>query len=96
MRVNPAIHSKFPKTMPLVGGLGEADQMDGGDVGRKHRQADHSPPEGIARQKVVPAFTTTLSLAMDEAGHEAEADDSRQVKGDERPVEGSNRGVHGG
>ncbi len=71
----------------LVGRLGQADQVHGGNVRRKHREPDHGPFQGVARQEIVSAFATPLALATHKSGHHAQAHDGGEIKDDDPPVE---------
>ena len=61
----------------LVGRLGEAHQVDGGDVGGEHGQADDRPAERVAGQEVVAALAAAAAL---HAGPAAQPHDADQVE----------------
>jgi len=63
--------------------LGEAHQVDGGDVCGEHRHADHRPPERLAGQKIVAAAGLPL---LSQPRPAAQGHDSHQVEQDDRQV----------
>jgi hypothetical protein len=71
-----------------------ADEVDGGNVGREHRKADHGPLERVARQEIVAPFAAALSLAANKPGEDPQAYHCDEVKRNKRPVERADEFVH--
>ena len=80
----------------IIAGLGEADEVDAGDVGGEERKSDDRPLERVGRHEVVSGDGLTVLLAFFlrvDAGPTAETHHSKEVNDDDGPVECAD--VHG-
>ena len=67
-----------------IGRLGQADQMDRGDVGGEHGQADHRPGERVAGEEVMAALAAPAALG---SGPAPQPHDGNQIDQDHREVD---------
>ena len=80
----------------VVARLGEADEVDAGDVGGEERKADDGPFQGVSCHEIVTSNGLALLLALFlsvNPSPTAEADDSSKINNDDSPVE--NADLHG-